>query len=88
VKNRNINNLNTGDLVNQAELGLMSGKLSRRKFLNIVAALGVSSTAAYLMANHGIAVAANQKELKKTSRKNMIILSAAAAPPDQSSHGD
>jgi len=69
MKNRKITDLIIGDLVNKAELGLITGKLSRRRFLNIVATLGVTSAATILMADHGTAVAANQLLLKKNLLK-------------------
>ncbi|MCH8505991.1 MAG: GMC family oxidoreductase N-terminal domain-containing protein [Ectothiorhodospiraceae bacterium] len=57
------NDLEQGERINRLELALMSGQMNRRTFLKVMAGLGLSMTAAGLLANRAEAINANQKRL-------------------------
>ncbi len=49
-----------GEIINQAEAGLMLGHIDRRTFMRMVYGVGVSAAAAHLMAEKALAIQINQ----------------------------
>lgn len=58
--------LDRGDSVNSLEQAMMRGRIDRRRFMQMAAALGLSTTSAATMAKQAEAIAANQAERART----------------------
>jgi choline dehydrogenase len=75
------NALARGDRINALEQALMHGKIDRRHFIKLAAALGMSAQAIEVMAQQGEAIATNQSALARTlqAEYDYIIVGAGSS---------